>query len=571
MLYYVIGLLSQIYCDGPILTAVQEGKLFPDSKHFVDMMLKNDPLTTLQNFKKLGEHSNDTNVLLQFIDQHFDEPGTELIKVYPTDWHTFPSNFYNIRDPYFRRWALHLHRIWRDLTRQVKTNVRDHQDRYSLLYVPYPFVIPGGRFREFYYWDTYWIVKGLLYSQMYETAKGIIRNFIYIVEKHGFIPNGGRVYYLSRTQPPFLTQMVYSYYLSTGDLDFVQESLQLLEKEFKFWIKQRSTEYYSPNNSSQYLFRYFQYRTKLLTPRPESYREDSELAENLKTLKEKQEMWSNLASAAEAGWDFSTRWFKRDGPDAFEIKSIRTMKIVPVDLNALLCMNARTIGAFWELLGNKGKWKEYNGYYSMIKKEMKTLHWNETDGIWYDYDLETKKHITEYYISNTVPLYARCFDDSDEIIPHKVYDYLKNVGVLKYKRGLPTSLRMNSKEQWDKENAWPPMIHMLIEGFRNTGDDDLMKVAEEMAIEWINHAYKSYSLTDAMFEKYNVSAFSADGSPGSGGEYEVQTGFGWTNGVILDLLDKYGHVVTSKETSWYTKIIKYILGNAWKLMFGYEF
>uniref|UniRef100_A0A0N5A169 Trehalase n=1 Tax=Parastrongyloides trichosuri TaxID=131310 RepID=A0A0N5A169_PARTI len=570
MLYYVIGLLSQIYCDGPILTAVQESRIFPDSKHFVDMMLKNDPLTTLQNFKKIGNYSEDISSLIQFVNEHFDEPGTELIPIYPTDWHTFPSNFYEIQDPYFRRWALHLHRIWRDLTRKVKDDVRDHQDRYSLLYVPHPFVIPGGRFREFYYWDTYWVVKGLLYSQMYETAKGIIRNFVYIVEKHGFIPNGGRVYYLSRTQPPFLTQMVYSYYLSTGDLDFVQEVLQLLEKEFKFWVKQRSTMYLDPNNQTNAKFRYFQYKTKLLTPRPESYREDAELAENLKSLKDKQEMWSNLASAAESGWDFSTRWFEREGPQAYDIKSIRTMKIIPTDLNAFICMNARTISAFFEIFGNKEKRAEYADYYKMLKKEIKDIHWNESDGIWYDYDLEKKAHIREYYISNTIPLYARCYDDPDNKLPPRVYNYLEESGVLKYKKGLPTSLRMSSNQQWDKENAWPPMMHMLIEGFRNSGNNELMKVAEDMATEWINHAYKSYTLTDAMFEKYNISNFSDDGA-GGGGEYEVQTGFGWTNGVILDLLDKYGHVVKSRDRSWYFKLLNYVLGGIWKFMFGFEF
>ncbi|EJW75346.1 hypothetical protein WUBG_13743 [Wuchereria bancrofti] len=112
---------------------------------------------------------------------------------------------------------------------------------------------------------------------------------------------------------------------------------------------------------------------------------------------------------------------------------------------------------------------------------------------------------------------------------------------------------MKSEQQWDKENAWPPMVHMVIEGFRTTGDPVLMKAAEAMAAQWLSVTYKSFIRTHSMFEKYNVSAISEECSAGSGGEYEVQTGFGWTNGVILDLLDKYGQRMTSAaaiRTHW---------------------
>ncbi|VDO56735.1 unnamed protein product [Haemonchus placei] len=123
---------------------------------------------------------------------------------------------------------------------------------------------------------------------------------------------------------------------------------------------------------------------------------------------------------------------------------------------------------------------------------------------------------------------------------------------MNFTKGLPTSLAMGSEQQWDKENAWPPMIHMVIEGFRTTGEPDLMKgafilidnnrfyVAEKMATSWLSVTYQAFIRTHAMFEKYNVTTLTEEMSAGGGGEYEVQTGFGWTNGVILDLLDKYG-------------------------------
>uniref|UniRef100_A0A7E4USK8 Trehalase n=1 Tax=Panagrellus redivivus TaxID=6233 RepID=A0A7E4USK8_PANRE len=555
MLYYVISLLSQIYCDGPILQAVQDARLFPDSKYFVDMPLKYDPVRTLRDFYELGESSADVEVLKQFVDDHFEPPGHELIDVYPSDWVPFPTAFQKIEDYRLRRWALHLHRIWRDLCRRVKDDVRQHQELYSLLYVPHPFVIPGGRFREFYYWDSYWIVKGLLFSEMYDTAKGMILNLAYMVDHHGFVPNGGRVYYLIRSQPPLLTPMVYEYFLATGDLEFVQEVLPLLEKEYNFWINNRAVPYIDEETGEE-LFQFFQYRATMKTPRPESYREDMELVKDIDNTEEKEKMWSNVASAAETGWDFSTRWFAQSGPTRHNMKSIRTWSIVPVDLNSFMCINARILGALYEIKGDVDKIKTYDERYRKMKLAMKTLHWNESDGIWYDYDLETKTHSNTYYVSNALPLYAKCYDDDDDT-PHRVYDYLKREGVLNFTRGIPTSLAMTSEQQWDKDNAWPPMVHMVIDGFRTTGDPKLMAAARLMAIQWLKVNYKSYSSTYAMFEKYNVSLLTNDEcSAGGGGEYEVQKGFGWTNGVILDLLEKYGDTFTvSSASGYYTSII----------------
>lgn len=564
MLYYVVSLLSQIYCDGPILQAVQELKIFPDSKFFVDMPLKADPVTTLRDFYELGNKTKDIKILTEFVHTHFDAPGHELVEVYPEDWVPFPNSFTHIEDYRLRRWALHLHRIWRDLCRRVKDDVRVHQERYSLFYVPHNFIIPGGRFREFYYWDSYWILKGLLFSEMYDTAKGVILNLVFMVDKHGFVPNGGRVYYLSRSQPPLLTQMVYEYLLATGDLNFVREVLPFLEKEMKFWNLHRARSYLD-SETKQELFQYYQYRAAMKFPRPESYREDMELVKGLSTDAEREQVWSNVASAAETGWDFSTRWFAQEGPGMHDMKSIRTWSIVPVDLNAFMCVNMRILASFFEIFGDFQKKHEYYKRYQNMRLAMKTLHWNETDGIWYDYDLERKAHSNVYYVSNALPLYAKCYEEEDDVsTAHHVYKYLKREGVLNFTKGIPTSLAMGSIQQWDKENAWPPMVHMIIEGFRTSGDPFLMKVAENMATQWLVVNYKSYVNTYAMFEKYNASMMNEEEcAAGSGGEYEVQKGFGWTNGVILDLLEKYGSKISVDDDfplNTYTLPLTYTLG-----------
>nr|CAD2185743.1 unnamed protein product [Meloidogyne enterolobii] len=108
---------------------------------------------------------------------------------------------------------------------------------------------------------------------MYDTAKGTILNLIYMVENHGFVPNGVRVYYLSRSQPPLLTPMVYEYFLATGDVDFVQQVLPALEKEQTFWNLNRARSFLDPETKEE-LFQYYQYRAAMKFPRPESYRED---------------------------------------------------------------------------------------------------------------------------------------------------------------------------------------------------------------------------------------------------------------------------------------------------------
>lgn len=89
------------------------------------------------------------------------------------------------------------------------------------------FVIPGGRFRELYYWDTYWIMSGLLLCDMTTTARGVIENFFYLIRTYNIIPNGSRKYYLQRSQPPLLIPMVDQYYQHTKDLDFVRQNIEV--------------------------------------------------------------------------------------------------------------------------------------------------------------------------------------------------------------------------------------------------------------------------------------------------------------------------------------------------------
>jgi len=159
--------------------------------------------------------------LIKFIDENFEE-SNELIKWTPTDFTDKPSILNRIKDKTYIYWARALNDVWMTLARKIKDDVKIHPDKYSLVWVPNGFIIPGGIFKELYYWDTYWIVNGLLQCDMRTTARGIIENIISLVDQFGFMPNGNRVFYLNRSQPPMLILMALSYYKATNDFDFIK-------------------------------------------------------------------------------------------------------------------------------------------------------------------------------------------------------------------------------------------------------------------------------------------------------------------------------------------------------------
>uniref|UniRef100_A0A5S6QXL3 Trehalase n=1 Tax=Trichuris muris TaxID=70415 RepID=A0A5S6QXL3_TRIMR len=525
-----------IFCHGPLLEAVQLSGIFNDSKHFVDMSLRYSPSTTLEAFLRMPNKS-DTAMLKKFIGEFFDEPGSELEPCDPTDWQPRPEGFKVIRDPYYRLWAHMINQKWFKLCRKVKKNVLENPNRHSLIVVPKPFIVPGGRFLEFYYWDAYWIIKGLLASEMYSTAKDMIINLAVMVERYGFIPNGGRIYYLNRSQPPLLTSCVYDYFNMTGDIDLLQGMLPVLEKEYEFWVRERTVPYGFIKGEP---IRLFQYRTKVDQPRSEAYKEDLAVTAHLPDLYRKRQVWSNIAAACESGWDFTSRWFGHSGPHRSTMRSIRTSRIAPVDLNAFLCGNYFMLSKLYRAAGNPSAARKHEQSYEAAKKIMYKIFWDPIDQIWYDIDLDTGMRVSTYYASNMVPLFTRCFEN-EPFIEEAVVRYLEDNDILNMPHGLPTSLTWTD-EQWDRPNGWAPMNHMIIEGLRRSQNPVVQEAAYDLAKKWLELNFGVFLRSGGkMFEKYNVeNGYAA----GGGGEYDVQEGFGWTNGVALDLLLTYGHRLT---------------------------
>uniref|UniRef100_A0A0P4WH41 Trehalase n=4 Tax=Scylla TaxID=6760 RepID=A0A0P4WH41_SCYOL len=379
---------------------------------------------------------------------------------------------------------------------------------------------------------------------MNQTVKGMLENFLMMVKDYGMVPNGGRIYYTRRSQPPYLIPMFKLYMDHHFDQDFLRDNIELLEKEFLFWHNERQVKVQDRKGMTHHVA---QYRVNVSDPRPESYREDYALAQDLATEEEKQQLYVELKSGAESGWDYSTRWFVNNETNNGTMKDTNVTSIVPVDLNSLLCVNAQTLSYFYNRLGMHDKKREYDRIAEEKNITMSKIFWDQTDGVWYDYDLNAKSRRRYFYMSNLHPIWSGCYgpEGSRARTMEKLIKYLNNKGVLKYDGGMPTSLE-DSGQQWDFPNAWAPLQHLAIMGLYEARN--IHHAAEELSFElaekWIRTNWKGYQELHAMFEKYNVTVV---GKAGGGGEYEVQPGFGWSNGVAMRLLELFGDRLTPTE------------------------
>lgn len=433
----------------------------------------------------------------------------------------------------------------------------------SLIHAPYPFVIPGERFRESYYWDSFWIMEGLLkYTSCYDFCLGIVRNFAYMVESIGMVPNGFRSYYLNRSQPPMLTCMVWTLCKhAKSRIDVITEFLPVMTKEILFWRESERTLHFDSEDQIS-VSRYYSNWTR---PRPESLKEDLATFESLKahvdwdglSRTERQilrdNLFRNISAAAESGWDFSSRWL--DGSNT--LKTIRTTRIIPVDLNALLMKSERLVSCMAKEIGDEMVHYKFDQYYRERRQSFPKVFWDSKKCKWRDALLNKDCSAIvgfsreEDYASDWVPLW--CLDDDMESCIQAI-ESLKNSKV-NATGGIAASSTFTG-QQWDWPNVWPPLQYFLGEGcwsvskaieshLLSTGVD-LRKKKDIEAI-----ASKAKILGDSIKERYLLSAqcvwaqkgtlpekFDCEhpGGFGYGGEYECVQGFGWTTGLALHWL-----------------------------------
>mmetsp|Transcript_107401 Transcript_107401/g.195942 ORF Transcript_107401/g.195942 Transcript_107401/m.195942 type:complete len:454 (+) Transcript_107401:1-1362(+) len=403
-------------------------------------------------------------------------------------------------------------------------------------------MVPGGRFREMYYWDTYWVLKGLLICDMVTTAKGLVDNFLERVKTFGFIPNGGRVYYLDRSQPPMLTPMVAEVFKVTRDKDWLAEALPVLEKEYRFWMDPKGGRLIElPRTTGQRMALNI-YRSVRRTPRPESYYEDMEACkEAVGHGRNASEVYEAICSAAESGWDFSTRWLDdgagRQPLGTANLSTMDTCHCIPVCLNSILYNVEETISKFHKVVngGECDASNKYAGFAASRENAMNTWLWH--GDAYRDYRLDVGAPSLVIAASDwAVPLWAGLKGPGNECGLAMVAS-LKRSGILRVCGCATTAVDSNGRTQWDAPNAWPPMAHMLIDGLDKVEGAEAL--SDTLSDTWLRTNYITWQRTGYMHEKYDVFE---PGRFGAGGEYEPQVGFGWSNGAALALLVRQNRV-----------------------------
>jgi alpha,alpha-trehalase len=492
---------------GELFHDVQMKKVFADGKTFVDCIPKRNPKNIVADYnqQKGGAQFN----LKQFVEENFEQPRT-------------PQLNYITRE---KDVVAHIKNLWGVLRREPDTIVIGS----SLLALPYPYIVPGGRFREIYYWDSYFTMLGLQASGELEMIENMVKNFAYMIETYGHIPNGNRSYYLSRSQPPFFALMVEILADNKGDSTYLTY-LPALEKEYAFWMEGASTlqtgkafKRVVKLNDSTVLNRYWD---DYAAPRQESYKEDVETA--LKSGRDKSDMYTHLRAAAESGIDFSSRWFK----DKKNLTTIRVTDFVAVDLNSLL-YKLESILARAKLVAHDEK-----GAAAMLKKAdqrnaaINKYCWNKTLKYYTDFNFRTRQ------LSNIVTpagMYPFCvFNKNPDYMSLLARQAAVQVKSKLLQPGGVTASPINTGQQWDAPNGWPPLVWMTVWGLDRCGQREL---ARDISERWIKLNVDVFKRTGKLMEKYNVVNLDLEAG---GGEYPSQDGFGWTNGVLLALINKYG-------------------------------
>lgn len=485
---------------GPLFVRVQMTRVFPDGMTFVDAVPKLAPPVILQRFRQRDPRTR--AALLRFVKRYFTLP--------PPD-HT--------RVPKTATLRAHIAALWPLLTRPAVVPPLYS----SLVYVPKPYVIPGGRFREFYYWDSYFTMLGLIPDGRMRSARDMIDDFAYLIRTYGHIPNGTRTFYLSRSQPPV-------YYLMIGLLDAHDPAhawaahLSTLRREYAYWMRgaaglrpgqARRNVVAMPDGAV--LNRYW---SEVDTPRDESYRVDVLLARA--SGRPPTRVYRDLRAAAESGWDFSSRWLG----DERHLSTIRTTDIVPIDLNSLLYGMERAISRGCAAQRDPGCAHRFAVRAQRRKRAIDRYLWDARRGYFSDYDWRSRRRTGELSAATLYPLFVGLADAKQaNAVTAVTRDRL-------LKRGGIVTTTIVTGQQWDAPNGWAPLQWIAIQGLRRYGH---RKLAFRIARRWVATVRRVYRQTGKLVEKYNVERE----LPGGGGEYPLQDGFGWTNGVTEALLTLY--------------------------------
>lgn len=484
---------------GELFQDVQLKRVYPDGMTFVDLV----PAHKLNKILKAYEtqRTNPKFDLHKFVAQHFKEYLGS-----PVDYKTNPKHSV----------VQHIEELWDVLTREA------YRNRGSQIALPYPYLVPGGRFGAQFYWDSYFIMLGLAASGRHDTVEGMVKNYAFMIRKFGHIPTGSRTYFMSRSQPPFFSHMVRLLAEHQGKTALVRY-LPYLLAEHRFWMKGTKELRHQPAYrrvvkmpGGEILNRYYDNKR---TPRPESYKEDVDIALQA-TDRVASKVYVDLRAGAESGWDFSSRLFK----DGTNLRTVHTTDLIPVDLNCLLVQLEQTIADAYKVLKQNTLSAKYQQQAQRRSDAIQHYCWSKDEGFYFDYDFITNQQTGCYSLASVFPLYA-------QIASQKQAQAVATMLRKKFLKtgGLVTTLATTG-QQWDAPNGWAPLHWVAIQALRNYGYHDL---ANEIKKRWIQTNTNIYNEHRKLVEKYNVIDPSMSAG---GGEYLLQDGFGWTNGVLLALL-----------------------------------
>jgi alpha,alpha-trehalase len=387
----------------------------------------------------------------------------------------------------------YIHAYWPKLERY---NPKDND---SLIGVPKPYLVPsyaeGHEFdyNELYYWDSYFMVQGfLLDDDRRELVTGILEDLFTIFKRFKIIPNGSQMYYVSRSQPPFLTSFIFDVYNAYNPgKKWLKECMEVAKKEYEtVWMGTRK-----PNARQVYqgLSRYYDF----------NYLHD--IAET------------------ESGWDMTPRFNRK------------ALNYLPVDLNALLYKYEMDFARAARIFDDKretGRWEDAAKH---RKKNMHHLMWDQTRGLYYDYNYVKEKRGNVSSLAAYYPMWAGMVDG------HQAQALVKALRRFEQKGGLTTTDSLplgqyvpgSMPTQWAYPNGWAPLHFIVVKGLQRYGYHD---DARRIAMKWLRTNLQWFNEHGEFLEKYNVAS---PDKPPAKGVYPSQTGFGWTNAVFERFCEEF--------------------------------
>jgi len=433
----------------------------------------------------------------------------------------------------------------------------------GLLYLENRYVVPGGRFNEMYGWDSYFIIRGLIRDRRFDLARGMVENFFFEIEHYGAILNANRSYYLTRSQPPFLTSMILAVYEAQKAEGHPDD--EWLAKAYGYAVRDHALWTSDPHLAgSTGLSRYFDFGTG---PAAESLKDETGHYRQVAGYFLQQEgldsgyvLESNAAkpSPLAAGSAFALRicdaagameqaactpagtvalsadYYKGDRSmreSGFDISfrfgpyGARTHHFAPVCLNSLLYKSEKDLEAMSTMLGNKDEAAQWQQRAEQRKAAVQKYLWDNGHGLFFDYDFERSALSSYQYVTTFYPLW------SGIATPEQARTVMQHISIFERPGGLVMS-PYETGGQWDSPYAWAPNQLLAIEGMRRYGFNE---DADRVALKFLSMVMENFRRDGTIREKYDAVKRSSETQVTAGYHMNI-VGFGWTNGVFLALL-----------------------------------